>query len=196
MSPLHDVLTENPRVLLVGINPSLRSASVGHHFAGQGNPFWRLLYMARLVPIPLTCNDDVRLPEFGLALTNLCPRATRTASELRPDEINQGIRILIRKIRRLRPAMVVFVGVTIYRLIFGRLNNPGVGLRKEKICRAPVFVLPNPSGRNASFAGFEDKLVWFRRLRKLVEANVALIVNRRLKAGDVRSLNRQRNSAR
>ena len=45
-SRLRDVLTPRPRMLFVGINPSLRSEEVGHHFAGPGNPFWRLLYAA------------------------------------------------------------------------------------------------------------------------------------------------------
>ena len=30
---------------------------------------------------------------------------------------------------------------------------------------ARVFVLPNPSGLNASFPGFADKLPWFEALR-------------------------------
>src|SRR5262249_18185812 len=64
-------LCARPRILFVGINPSLRSAEVGHHFAGPGNPFWRLLYAARLVPEPLTYEHDVRLPEWKLALTNI-----------------------------------------------------------------------------------------------------------------------------
>ncbi|MGH7935366.1 MAG: mismatch-specific DNA-glycosylase, partial [Candidatus Binataceae bacterium] len=87
MAPLRDILTPHPRVLLVGINPSLRSEQVGHHFASPGNPFWRLLHAARIIPEPLTCEEDHRLTEFGLALTNLCPRATRAASELRTDEL-------------------------------------------------------------------------------------------------------------
>src|SRR5438477_9462081 len=71
-----------PRILFVGINPSLRSAGVGHHFAGPGNPFWRLLHAARLVPEPFTYEEDVRLPACGLALTNMVRRATRATSEL------------------------------------------------------------------------------------------------------------------
>jgi len=35
-------LCTRPRILFVSINPSLRAAEVGHHFAGLGNPFWRL----------------------------------------------------------------------------------------------------------------------------------------------------------
>lgn len=170
MRPLRDVLTVHPRVLFVGINPSLRSGQVGHHFAGPNNPFWRLLHAAGIVPVALTYADDGRLAEFGLALTNLCQRATRSASELRPEEIQRGKRTLARKIRRLRPTVVAFVGVSIYRLFFDKGGNKGAGAKPETIFGARVFVLPNPSGLNASFPGFEDKLVWYEGLREFIES--------------------------
>jgi double-stranded uracil-DNA glycosylase len=192
--PLRDVLTPKPRVLFVGINPSLRSEAVGHHFAGPGNPFWRLLFAAGLVPVELTHTEDRRLAEFGLALTNLCPRATRAAAELGREEIERGKRTLTVKIRRLRPEVVAFVGITIYRDFFGKAPskatsvpsiqtvsvgqtasaggtaNAGAGAKPELICEAKVFVLPNPSGLNASFPGFKHKLVWFERLREFIDS--------------------------
>jgi TDG/mug DNA glycosylase family protein len=180
--PLRDVLTSRPRVLFVGINPSLRSEAVGHHFAGPGNPFWRLLYAARLVPVELMHTEDRRLAEFGLALTNLCPRATRAAAELSREEIERGKRRLTAKIRRLGPDVVAFVGVTIYREFFGKpppgASDPpstaaaiaGAGAKGDLICGARVFVLPNPSGLNASFPGFKHKLVWFERLREFIDS--------------------------
>lgn len=166
--PLRDVVIPHPRVLFVGINPSLRSEAVGHHFAGRGNPFWRLLHASRIIPAPLTSDEDRRLTEFGLALTNLCPRATRAASELRPDEIVEGKKRLERRIRRLRPEVVAFVGVGIYRSFFGKSASGGAGLKPEKIGDSRVFVVPNPSGLNASFPGFKDKLIWFTQLREFV----------------------------
>lgn len=168
--PLRDVLTPNPRILFVGINPGLRSEAVGHHFAGPGNPFWRLLHAARLVPVALTHDEDQRLAEFGLALTNLCPRATRSAAELSAEEMERGKRVLMRKIRQLRPAVVAFVGITIYRQFYGRDGSAGPGPKAETIDGARVFVLPNPSGLNASFPGFRHKLVWFERLCEFVES--------------------------
>jgi TDG/mug DNA glycosylase family protein len=168
--PLRDMLTPNPRVLFVGINPSLRSEAVGHHFAGPGNPFWRLLHAARLVPVELTHTEDRRLSEFGFALTNLCPRATRSASELGRVEIDRGRKRLAAKIARLRPEVVAFVGITIYRDFFGKPAH-GPGPKEDTICGARVFVLPNPSGLNASFPGFRHKLVWFERLRDFVESD-------------------------
>jgi TDG/mug DNA glycosylase family protein len=159
-----------PRILFVGINPSLRSAEVGHHFAGPGNPFWRLLHAAGLVPEPLTYADDVRLPSLGLALTNIVPRATRAASELTPAEFRAGRATLARLIARVQPAVVAFVGVTVYRAFFGREAGGGAGPKPERIGAARVFVVPNPSGLNAAYPGFEDKLVWFRRLARFADA--------------------------
>ena len=162
-------LCERPKILFVGINPSLRSAEVGHHFAGPGNPFWRLLYAAKLVPEPLTYEDDVRLSSWSFALTNIVPRATRAASELTPTEFRKGRAALARLIARLRPEVVAFVGVTVYRAFFGPRVSLGAGPKPETIGDARVFVVPNPSGLNAAYPGFDDKLVWFRRLRRFVD---------------------------
>jgi TDG/mug DNA glycosylase family protein len=166
MPPLRDVLKPRPRILFVGINPSLRSEQAGHHFASPGNPFWRLLYAARLVPVELKCEDDSRLVEFDLALTNLCQRATRSAAELTTAEMISGRDRLARKIKRVQPRVVAFVGISIYRTFFGTVKGIGAGPKDERIAGARVFVLPNPSGLNANFPGFKDKLFWFEQLRE------------------------------
>lgn len=166
MPRLRDVVGDRPRLLLVGINPGLRSWAVGHHFAGNGNPFWRLLHAAGLTPELLTYERDQELARFGIALTNLCPRGTRTAAELGRGEIARGQRTLTRKIARWRPRVVAFVGVTLYAMYFGRASGHGPGPKPETIRGARVFVVPNPSGLNASFPGFAHKLVWFEQLRK------------------------------
>jgi TDG/mug DNA glycosylase family protein len=166
---LRDVVCERPRLLLVGINPGLRSAAVGHHFAGLGNPFWRLLYAARIIPESLTPDQDRRLAEFGIALTNLCPRPTRSASDLAPAELRRGRAILVRKCRLWQPRAVALVGVVLYPVVFGRGGPPGPGPKPDRLADAPVFVVPNPSGLNASFPGFKHKLVWYRRLRAFVD---------------------------
>jgi double-stranded uracil-DNA glycosylase len=169
MPKLRDVLPPHPQVLFVGINPSLRSAQVGHHFAGPSNPFWRLLHTAGIVPAELTYADDRKLADYGLALTNLCARATRSAAELERDEIQRGKRTVLRKIARLQPDVVAFVGASIYRYFCLDVASLGVGPKAETIRGARVFVLPNPSGLNANFPGFKDKLVWFERLREFAQ---------------------------
>lgn len=167
---LKDVLPAHPRLLLVGINPGLRSGALGHHFAGNGNPFWRLLHEAGLTPRLLAFEQDQQLGEGGIALTNLCARATRSAADLQPPEIARGRRILARKITRLRPGVVAFVGLSLYQMYFQLPRSGGAGAKPERIGGARVFVVPNPSGLNASFPGFQHKLVWFQALRDFLEA--------------------------
>ena len=144
----------------------MRSAELGHHFAGPGNPFWRLLAAAGLVPGPFGFADDARLPGLGLALTNIVSRATRSAKEITAGEYEQGRRVLARKIRRIDPEVVAFVGVTAYRRFTGSGAAGGSGPKPERLGRARVFVVPNPSGRNAAYPGFRDKLSWYRRLAR------------------------------
>ncbi|MGE0448843.1 MAG: mismatch-specific DNA-glycosylase [Vicinamibacterales bacterium] len=154
-------------MLFVGINPGVRSAQTGHHFAGHSNRFWKLLYDSRLVPVPLTAFDDRRLPEWGLGLTNLVPRPTRGISDLRPEDYRAGVRALRRKIRRWRPALIALVGLTLPRAIFGHGagSRMALGLQPESLEGVQVFVLPNPSGRNAHYS-YDEMRDAFSALRR------------------------------
>src|ERR1041385_3799494 len=87
---LRDRVRPPIRVLFVGINPGLRSAALGHHFAGYSNQFWKLLYDSRLVPERIGTEDDWRLPEWGYGITNLIPRATAGIDSLRREEYVSG----------------------------------------------------------------------------------------------------------
>ena len=115
---LRDRIRPPVKVLFVGINPGIRSATIGHHFAGYSNRFWKLLFDSGLVPEPIGTEDDHRLPEWGYGITNLVPRATRGIDTLAPSEYVAGERILRRKVRRSKPTIVALVGVTLYRAIF------------------------------------------------------------------------------
>jgi TDG/mug DNA glycosylase family protein len=157
-------------VLFVGINPGIRSAETGHHFAGYSNRFWKLLYESKLVSEPIGHEEDARLPEWGLGITNLIPRATPGIDTLKPDEYVAGARRLRGKVRRYRPEVVALVGVTLYRVVFARrASQPvGLGLQTEELEGARVFVLPNPSGRNANYS-YTEMLAAFRGLRTFLK---------------------------
>src|SRR5437867_3189361 len=130
------------RVLFVGINPGIRSAETGHHFAGFSNRFWKLLYDARIVPEPIGPEEDVRLPEWGYGITNLIARPTPGIDTLAPAEYRSGERALRRKVRRWRPAIVAFVGVTLYRAVFSsRVSTIVSGSQAERFEGARFFVL-------------------------------------------------------
>jgi TDG/mug DNA glycosylase family protein len=175
------------RVLFVGINPGVRSAITGHHFAGYSNRFWKLLFEAGLLPALITSEQDGRLPEFGFGVTNLVARPSPGIDDLRPAEYVDGWKILHRKIKRYRPQIVALVGVTLYRAIVPLLvDHEGAGpdrkvaaalksrrivpgQQAEVVHGARIFVLPNPSGRNANFT-YAEMLAAFRGLRRALRS--------------------------
>jgi TDG/mug DNA glycosylase family protein len=162
--PLRDQIKPGVQILFVGINPGLRSAQTGHHFAGYSNRFWKLLRDAGLVDEPIDWRADGRLPEWGFGITNLVARETRGIDSLTRPECEAGIAILRQKVRRFRPAVVAFVGVSLARWVFGLKGKVAPGLLPLTFEGAAVFVLPNPSGRNANFS-YAEMLAAFRRLR-------------------------------
>jgi len=164
LPPLRDQVRPGVRVLLVGINPGVRSSQTGHHFAGFSNRFWKLLYESGLVPERIGYEDDVRLPEWGFGITNVVPRPTPGIDSLRREEYVDGRQRLLRKVRRYRPAVVALVGVTVFRAMFPDRRGPiALGLQPERLGRSQVFVLPNPSGRNANFS-YGEMLAAYREL--------------------------------
>jgi TDG/mug DNA glycosylase family protein len=147
---LGPILGPSLRVLFVGINPSLRSVEVGHHFARPGNRFWPTLHAAGFTPRLLRPDEDSELPEHGIGVTNIASRPTRAAAELSRDELRAGAAELEATVRAHAPRLVAVVGLTAYRTAFHR-PKAGWGLQPEKIGGRPVWVLPNPSGLNAHY---------------------------------------------
>jgi double-stranded uracil-DNA glycosylase len=166
LPPLRDRIGPDVRVLFVGINPGVRSSLTGHHFAGFSNRFWKLLFESRLVPEPITFADDDRLPEWHYGITNIVPRPTPGIDTLRPEEYVAGRMRLRAKVRRFKPDVVVMVGLTVFRAMFPeRKGRVSLGLQDEQVGGSAVFVLPNPSGRNANYSHAE-MLAAFRGLRR------------------------------
>jgi TDG/mug DNA glycosylase family protein len=164
-----DVLPEPGRplyVLFCGINPGLYSAATGWHFARPGNRFWPALERSGFTPRLLAPREQDLLPTWGLGITNLVPRATAQASELTAAELRAGGEHLEALVREHRPRYLAIAGVTAYRTAFGR-PKATTGPQAEPLAGARVWVLPNPSGLNASWT--TPRLVEaFRELREAV----------------------------
>src|SRR5437660_8960573 len=147
---IRDVVAPDLRVLFVGINPGLYSAATGHHFARPGNRFWPALHAAGFTPRLLHPSEQQLLLEAGYGLTNLVARATAGAAELAPAEFVAGRRRLAAKVRRYRPRTVAFLGMGAYRHAFGE-PKAGLGEQPQRFEGARVWVLPSPSGLNATY---------------------------------------------
>jgi TDG/mug DNA glycosylase family protein len=158
-----DVIAPGLDVLFCGINPGLYSGAVRHHFARPGNRFWRTLHGAGFTDRVLSPFEEGRLLVEGLGITNLVERATGGADELSADELRAGARRLVRKIRRYGPTVVAFLGLSAYRVAFGR-PAAAPGPQPEDLGGTGVWLLPNPSGLNAHYQ-LPDLVRAFRDLR-------------------------------
>jgi TDG/mug DNA glycosylase family protein len=145
-----DVIAPGLDILFVGINPGLWSGLTGYHFANPGNRFWRAIAMAGLVDRVLDPSEQHELLDRGIGIVNLVARTTASAAELGRVELRAGGRTLVVKVERFRPRTVAFLGISTYRIAF---DAPAVeiGLQAERLAGARVWVLPNPSGLNASW---------------------------------------------
>ena len=162
-----DYLRPGLKLVLVGINPGLRSGATGHHYAYPGNHFWPLLYQSGLLPEPLTFAEDARVLEFGIGLTNLCDRTSREASELTREELAAGAAGLRRKLLECRPAIACFNGMGIYEAFVAK-KGVKPGLQQQRLGATRLFVVPSSSGRTAAYPR-NVKLEYFRQLKQLVD---------------------------
>jgi TDG/mug DNA glycosylase family protein len=145
-----DLVGPGLHILLCGINPSLASAAIGHHFGNPANRLWATLHQAGFTPRRLHPTESAELLTYGLGVTNLVPRATATAAELDHAELRAGPERVARLVATWSPAWVAFLGLSAYRVAYAR-PRATIGPQDERIGSARVWLLPNPSGLNAHY---------------------------------------------
>ncbi len=165
MRTLPDYLRSGMKLVVVGFNPGEASARAGHYYAGRGNSFWPLMYQSGVIPEPLEPEDDRRVIEFGIGLTDLVKRPSRGIEEIRREEYSEGRVLLAQKLEEHAPRVVAFNGKIGYEKFSGRPCK--LGLQKERLYGAQVFVLPSTSGQNTTESAAE-KLAYFKQLAALV----------------------------
>ena len=163
-SALPDILAPGLAVVFCGINPGVRSAAAGHHFANPRNDFWSLLADAGLTPHVLAPSAQWRMLEHGYGLTNAAPRTTKGSGDLRRADFLGAADRLERICTELRPAGLAFVGKAAYEGAF-RERAP-LGLQKRRLGDTWLFVLPSTSPANAAVP-YGERLRWFRALAEL-----------------------------
>lgn len=147
---LPDVIAPGLDVLFCGINPGLYTAAVGHHFARPGNRFWKALHAGGFTPRVLEPWEEQELLRHGCGITNVVARATAAAAELTPAELAEGGRLLAARVERFAPRWLAVLGLGAYRTAFAR-PKAALGPQPETVGGAGVWILPNPSGLNASY---------------------------------------------
>ena len=157
---LPDLISHEVRLLFVGINPGLRSVAVQAHFAPRGNRFYPALFRAGITDHLIDASsgfaiaDREYLLHRGIGITSLVERATASAAELTVDELVKGTQKLSKVVAEFSPRVVAVLGITAYRTAF---TDPAAKLGKQPTPypASELWVVPNPSGRNAhaSLAG-------------------------------------------
>ena len=171
MNTLPDYLQPNLDIVLVGINPSLRSVEVGHYFASPRNRFWRAINRSGLLTTPLDYITDYKLPEQSIGLTDIVKRPTRGAADLRAADYRKWAPALRSKLERFEPLIVCFHGAVAYRNYLRHADgisasSSELGLQPRLIGRSRVFVIPNPSPANAAYS-LDTLIYWYEALRDL-----------------------------
>ncbi len=162
---LPDYLRAGLDLVFVGINPGTRSAAAGHHYAGPGNHFWPLLHESGLVSEALTYEEDARVLEWNIGLTNMVGRPSPSISDLSLEELRAGAKLLRAKLLGAAPRVACFNGKRIYEVFAG---EPCVfGLQPDRLGATRLFVMPSTSARTAAYQR-ADKLRYFRELARVV----------------------------
>jgi len=142
---LADRVGPGMRLLVCGLNPSLFAADAGVEFARPGNRFWPSALAAGLVSRDR--DPDHALRVHGVGFTDLVKRASPGADELTGDELRAGVARVERLCAWLRPRALCLLGLAGWRAAVDR--RAVAGPQERRLGGVPVYVMPNPSGRNA-----------------------------------------------
>ncbi|WP_281864115.1 G/U mismatch-specific DNA glycosylase [Planomicrobium okeanokoites] len=146
LEPIPDHIQPGLKILFVGFNPSIRSSETGYHYANPNNRFWKILLLAGITPRKFRPDENSKLLELGLGLTNIVPRPTKEAAEITKEEYRIGAEKLKKKIQRLQPAAVCFVGKGVYQQYSKRRLVPWGEQNDPVIPGIAEFVAPSSSG--------------------------------------------------
>ena len=163
---LPDYLRPGLVVVFVGFNPSLRSAEIGHYYAGRGNQFWPFLYETGFTDVRLRPEEDSRVLDFGIGLTDIVKRlATRGIGGLGEKDYTAGFPILGEKVRRFKPKIVCLNGKSGYQRFLG--HRCEYGLQPDPFEGSVLFLAPSTSG--ALPMARAEKLKCYTKLKEIAD---------------------------
>ena len=167
---LPDYLAPDLDIVLIGLNPGLQSARLGHYFANPRSRFWTAVTEAGLFDPPLAAESDFRALEQGIGFTDVVKRPSSGSSGLRAADFRTWAPVLREKLLCYQPKIACFHGITAYRnyLRYGEDTTlrAELGLQPRDVGASRVFVIPNPSPANAVYR-LDDLVEWYRRLQDL-----------------------------
>jgi TDG/mug DNA glycosylase family protein len=160
---LPDLVGPSPRIVFCGMACADSTKVRDHYYAGHGNNFWQMLHRSGLTPTLLEPTDDLRLPSYGLGLTDVVWHRTKPPT--------WDVDELVAKVERWQPEWLALASKTAAQGVARALGRrrPQLGEAGWEVGGAPVFVLPGTSGANQrrDYDGRVDRLSWWRDLAAL-----------------------------
>jgi TDG/mug DNA glycosylase family protein len=155
---LADLLRPELRAVCIGINPSPVSVAAGHYYQGPiGRRFWQRLQRAGVIEETGTGREDDAAFLAGVGFADIVKRPTARANEITAAEFEKGRELLAEKLRRHRPALLIFTFKKTAITLFGPFK--GHGHRPElEFAGARVFVMPGPYERADRVAATLEQL--------------------------------------
>ena len=147
---LTDVISTSLNVVFCGINPGMRSAAVGLHFANRSNRFWRVLHLAGFTARQFEPEEARLLLDYGCGITSAVARPTVSATDLSRADYIAAQPAFERKIAKYKPRFLAFLGKPACS-VFLNQRDLSWGLQPTTLGGSAVWVLPNPSGLNRAF---------------------------------------------
>ena len=147
---LTEIISTSLNVVFCGINPGMRSAAVGLHFANRSNRFWRVLHLAGFTDKQLEPEEARLLLDYDCGITAAVAWPTVRATDLSRADYIAAQPAFERKIAKYRPRYLAFLGKPACA-VFLNERNLSWGLQPTTLGGSVVWVLPNPSGLSRAF---------------------------------------------
>jgi double-stranded uracil-DNA glycosylase len=169
MTVLPDIGGPGVTLVICGEQAGPESARVGHYYAGSGNRFWQTLLQIGLVTDGLGFQDDGRLPEYGIGLTDI--KKSTVHGDKKPPSAEDRQRFF-ELVEAWNPPILAFHGIGVAKSVLDRVVL-SCGPVKDTGLPAPlahrsVHVLTSTSGQNKHFEEqFYSWLVLAREFRKV-----------------------------
>lgn len=187
VSKLTDTLRPNLTLVLIGLNPGIMTANLGHPYSHPSNGFWKVLHTSGITPVQHRPQDHPLLPDlYGIGNTNICARPSRQGSDLTKAELAEGAKILDEKMATYRPEAACISGKGVWEAVWcfktGKKKMPKdgelafrYGWQADELWLGRIvdqesgkvvwkgsrtFVAPSTSGLNAGMSPAEKEEAW------------------------------------
>jgi double-stranded uracil-DNA glycosylase len=148
--------------VICGTQAGSVSASKRAYYAGPGNKFWTTLHLLELTPFRFAPEAYLRLPDYGIGLTDVAKLTSGPDTALRKEHFD--VSGFVGRIARFSPRIVAFNGKRAASVILKtRTRSLEYGGNQPRIGPSRVFVLPSTSGAASAYWDFEawaESQVW------------------------------------